>query len=161
MTRPRPGPLHETVGFDERWGNVSTSLIVPFITEQWALIAALAVTLMMLVFHETRKAGPALSINEAVQLVNSEGGVFVDIRDAADFGRGHITHAVNIPSAALAGRMSELEKFREKPVVVVCRMGQSAAGATKVLRAEGFARAQKLTGGMMEWDAQKLPVVTQ
>jgi rhodanese-related sulfurtransferase len=57
--------------------------------------------------------------------------------------------------------MSELEKFREKPVVVVCKMGQSAAGVTKALRAEGFARAQKLTGGMMEWDAQKLPVVTQ
>ena len=140
---------------------MSTSLIVQFMAEQWVLIAALAVTLMMLVFHETRKAGPALSINEAVQLVNTEGGIFVDIRDAADFGRGHITNALNIPSAALAGRMSELDKFREKPVVVVCKMGQSAAGATKALRAEGFTRAQKLTGGMMEWDAQKLPVVTQ
>ena len=74
--------------------------------EQWVLIAALAVTLMMLVFHETRKAGPALSINEAVQLVNAEGGIFVDVRDAADFGRGHITNAVNIPSAALSGRIS-------------------------------------------------------
>ena len=159
--KPKGWPTRERVGRDERWGNVSTSLIVPFMAEQWVLIAALAVTLMMLVFHETRKAGPALSINEAVQLVNSEGGIFVDVRDAADFGRGHITNAVNIPSAALAGRMSELEKFREKPVVVVCKMGQSAAGATKALRAEGFARAQKLTGGMMEWDAQKLPVVTQ
>jgi len=139
---------------------VSTSLIVPFMAEQWVLIAALAVTLMMLVFHETRKAGPALSINEAVQLVNTEGGIFVDVRDVADFGRA-TSLTRDIPSAALAGRMSELEKFREKPVVVVCKMGQSAAGATKALRAEGFARAQKLTGGMMEWDAQKLPVVTQ
>ena len=113
--------------------------------EQWVLIAALAVTLMMLVFHETRKAGPALSINEAVQLVNTEGGIFVDVRDAADFGRGHITNAVNIPSASLAGRMSELEKFREKPVVVVCKMGQSAAGAQPVLlrlrRASSHARS--------------------
>ena len=46
-------------------------------------------------------------------------------------------------------------------VVVVCKMGQSAGPATKTLRSQGFNRAQKLSGGMMEWDAQKLPVVTQ
>jgi len=45
--------------------------------------------------------------------------------------------------------------------VVVCKMGQSAGAATKTLRAQGFGRSQKLAGGMMEWDAQKLPVVTQ
>ena len=61
-------------------------------------MAALATTLTMLVLHETRKAGPALSINEAVQLVNSEGGIFLDIRDAADYARGHITDALHIPA---------------------------------------------------------------
>jgi rhodanese-related sulfurtransferase len=141
--------------------SVSADLIFQFLSEQWILVAALATTLTMLVLHETRKAGPALSINEAVQLVNSEGGVFLDIRDATDYGRGHITDAVHIPAAALASRTDELEKFREKPVVVVCKMGQSAGPATKTLRSQGFSRAQKLSGGMMEWDAQKLPVVTQ
>ena len=121
---------------------------------------ALAATLIMLALHESRKAGPALSINEAVQLINVEGGVFLDIRDAGDFARGHITDALHIPAASLADRYAELEKFRDKPIVVVCKMGQSAGPATKTLRAQGFDRAQKLSGGMMEWDAQKLPVVT-
>ena len=115
----------------------------------------------MLFLHEGRKAGPALSINEAVQLINVEGGVFLDIRDAGDFARGHITDALHIPAASLADRYAELEKFRDKPIVVVCKMGQSAGPATKTLRAQGFDRAQKLSGGMMEWDAQKLPVVTE
>jgi rhodanese-related sulfurtransferase len=141
--------------------SVSADLIIQFLGEQWILVAALATTLTMLVLHEARKAVPALSINEAVQLVNSEGGVFLDIRDPADYARGHITDALHIPSAALANRAGELEKFREKPVVVVCKMGQSAGPATKTLRSQGFSRAQKLSGGMMEWDAQKLPVVTQ
>ena len=65
------------------------------------------------------------------------------------------------PAASLANRVSELEKFRDKPVIVVCKMGQSAGPATKTLRNQGFGKAQKLSGGMMEWDAQKLPVVTQ
>ena len=140
---------------------MSAELIFQFLGEQWVLVVGLMMVLTLLVLHETRKAGPSLSINEAVQLVNSEGGVFLDIRDAADFARGHITDALHIPVAALAGRSAELEKFREKPVVVVCKMGQSSGPATKTLRSQGFSRAQKLAGGMMEWDAQKLPVVTQ
>ena len=140
---------------------MSAELIFQFLGEQWVLVVGLMMVLTLLVLHEMRKAGPSLSINEAVQLVNSEGGVFLDIRDAADFARGHITDALHIPAAALAGRSAELEKFREKPVVVVCKMGQSSGPATKTLRSQGFSRAQKLAGGMMEWDAQKLPVVTQ
>lgn len=140
---------------------MSAELIFQFLGEQWVLVVGLMMVLTLLVLHETRKAGPSLSINEAVQLVNSEGGVFLDIRDAADFARGHITDALHIPATALAGRSAELEKFREKPVVVVCKMGQSSGPATKTLRSQGFSRAQKLAGGMMEWDAQKLPVVTQ
>ena len=132
-----------------------------FLAQQWILVAALATTLTMLMLHESRKAGPALSINEAVQLVNGDGGIFLDIREATDYARGHITGAVHIPAAALAKRSNELEKYRDKPVVVVCKMGQSAGPATKSLRAQGFIRAQKLSGGMMEWDAQKLPVVTE
>lgn len=140
---------------------MSAELIFQFLGEQWVLVVGLMMVLTLLVLHETRKAGPSLSISEAVQLVNSEGGVFLDIRDAADFARGHITDALHIPATALAGRSAELEKFREKPVVVVCKMGQSSGPATKTLRSQGFSRAQKLAGGMMEWDAQKLPVVTQ
>ena len=140
---------------------MSVDLVFQFLGEQWLLVMALVATLSMLVLHEARKAGPALSINEAVQLINVEGGVFLDIRDASDFARGHITDALHIPAASLGARYAELEKFRDKPIVVVCKMGQSAGSATKTLRAQGFGRAQKLSGGMMEWDAQKLPVVTQ
>ena len=88
-------------------------MIFQFMVEQWVLIAGLATTLTMLALHESRKAGPALSIGEAVQLVNGDGGVFLDIREAQEFARGHITAALNIPLASLPGRIGELEKFRE------------------------------------------------
>ena len=140
---------------------MSADFVFQFLAQQWILVAALATTLTMLMLHESRKAGPALSINEAVQLINGDGGIFLDIREAADYARGHITDAVHIPAAALPKRSNELEKYRDKPVVVVCKMGQAAGPATKSLRAQGFSRAQKLSGGMMEWDAQKLPVVTE
>ena len=120
---------------------MSVDLVFQFLGEQWLLVMALVATLTMLVLHEGRKAGPALSINEAVQLINVEGGVFLDIRDAGDFARGHITDALHIPAASLADRYAELETFRDKPIVVVCKMGQSAGPATKTLREQGFGRA--------------------
>ncbi len=136
-------------------------LLIEFISEQWLLVLALATTLTMLFLHESRKAGPAASPQQAINLVNSDGGVFLDIRDAKDFKQGHIVDARHIPLAQLGNRMSELDKYKDKPVIVVCRMGQSATGATKQLRAAGFDKAQKMTGGMMEWNSLKLPVVNE
>ena len=141
--------------------SVQLDLLLEFIAEQWLLALALATTLTMLFLHESRKAGPAVTPQQAINLVNSEEGVFVDIRDGKDFKAGHIVEARHIPLGQLANRMNELEKFRDKPIIVVCRLGQSATGATRQLRANGFERAQKMTGGMMEWNSLKLPVVTE
>jgi len=124
-------------------------------------VLALMATFVMLFIHESRKAGPSLTPQEAITLVNREGGIFLDIRDAAEFKRAHIADAKHITLTQLSSRLGELDKYREQPVVVVCKLGQSAAGATKLLRAQGFDQARKMTGGMMEWNALKLPVVAQ
>ena len=135
-------------------------LILAFISEQWTLVLALAAVLAMLFAHEARKAGPAVTPQQGVILVNSHEGVFLDIRDGKDFKQGHIVDALHIPFAQLGARITELDKYKEKPIIVVCKMGQTASGATKQLRAAGFDRAQKMTGGMMEWTTLKLPVVS-
>ena len=113
----------------------------------------------MLVLHEARKSGPSVSPQQAINLVNSEQGVFLDLRDAADYKQGHIVEAMNIPATKLAARMAELEKHRDKPIVLVCKMGQQSGAAGKQLKADGFDRVYKMTGGMMEWSNLQLPVV--
>jgi len=140
---------------------VQLDLLFAFVSEQFLLVLALMATFVMLFIHESRKAGPSLTPQEAITLVNREGGIFLDIRDAAEFKRAHIADAKHITLTQLSSRLGELDKYREQPVVVVCKLGQSAAGATKLLRAQGFDQARKMTGGMMEWNALKLPVVAQ
>ncbi len=140
---------------------MSLDLIIRFIVEQWVLATALISVLLILVLYESRKAGPALSVIEAIRLVNAEGGIFLDVRESTDYAQGHITDAVHIPISQLEKRVGDLDEYREKPIIVVCRMGQSAGSATKILKSEGFEGANKLSGGMIEWSAQKLPVVTQ
>lgn len=135
------------------------ALFLEFLAEQWILAAALLAVIIMLIMHEARKSGPSLSPQQAINLVNSEQGVFVDLRDAATFKQGHIVDALNIPAPKLADRLAELEKYRERPIVLVCKMGQQAGGAGKQLRAGNFEKVYKMSGGMMEWVNLQLPTV--
>ena len=136
-------------------------LFLEFAAQQWILIAALLAAIGMLINHEARKAGPALTPQQAINLVNSDGGVFVDLRDGAAFKKGHIVEARHIPLAKLAERRTELDPWRDKPVVLVCNMGQQAGAAGKQLKAAGFSRVYKMAGGMMEWSNLQLPTVTR
>jgi rhodanese-related sulfurtransferase len=135
-------------------------LFLEFLAQQWILVAALLAVVAMLVMHETRKSGPSLSPQQAINLINSEQGVFVDLRDGADFKAGHIVDAMHIPSAKLESRMAELEKYKNRPIVLVCKMGQQAGAAGKQLKANGYEKVYKMTGGMTEWGNLQLPKVS-
>ncbi|MCB1705292.1 MAG: rhodanese-like domain-containing protein [Halioglobus sp.] len=135
------------------------ALFFEFLAQQWMLVAALLVVIVMLIRHESRKSGPSLTPQQAINMVNSENGVFLDLRDAAEFKKGHIVGAVNIPATKLATRLAELEKYKEKPIVLVCKMGQQSGAAGKQLKAENYTQVYKMTGGMMEWTNLQLPTV--
>lgn len=135
------------------------ALFLEFLAQQWILVAALLAVVGMLVLHEARKSGPSLSPQRAINLVNAEQGVFLDLRDGADFKQGHIVDALHIPAGKLAERMTELENYRDKPIVLVCKLGQQSGAAGKQLKANGFGQVYKMTGGMMEWGNLQLPVV--
>ncbi|MFT7288076.1 MAG: rhodanese-related sulfurtransferase [Halieaceae bacterium] len=136
-------------------------LILEFATQQWILIAAMLVTVGMLVAYEGRKSGPAVSPQQAINLINREGGLFVDLRDVAAFKQGHIVDALHIPLAKLEERSSELANWKDKPVVLVCNMGQQAGAASKQLRAAGYTQVHKMAGGMSEWSNLQLPLVSK
>lgn len=123
------------------------------------VVAALLAVVAMLFFHESRKSGPSLSPQQAINLVNGEGGLFLDLRDAGDYKQGHIVDALNIPAARVESRLSELEKHKSSPIILVCKMGQQASAAGKQLRAGGFDKVYKMSGGMMEWGNLQLPTV--
>ena len=61
--------------------------------------------------------------------------------------------------AELAERIAELDKHKDKPVILVCKMGTSASLAGRQLRARGFTRVARMQGGIQGWRADNLPVV--
>lgn len=109
--------------------------------------------------NESKQGGATVATGGLVSLINKEGGIVVDVRDNKDFKLGHIAGAVNIPYSSLDSRVGELESHKEKPVVIVCKIGQHAGAAGRKLRALGFADVRRLGGGMAEWTGASLPVV--
>jgi rhodanese-related sulfurtransferase len=130
-----------------------------FIGNHPYLVGTFAVLLALFIRNETQRGGRGVSPQELVNLVNGQGALVLDVRDSKEFAGGHIVGAMNVPHTALEGRLGELEKFKEKPVTIVCKMGQHAGAAGTVLRKAGFTSVTRLSGGMTEWRNQNLPVV--
>lgn len=94
---------------------------------------------------------------EATRLINQD-ALVLDVREDKEFAAGHLPKARHIPLGALATRIAELEKFKNKPIVVNCRNGQRSARACGILKKHGFENAVNLTGGIMAWESAHLPV---
>jgi rhodanese-related sulfurtransferase len=130
-----------------------------FIGNHPILVGTFVLLLVLFIRNEARRGGQTVSPQQLVDLVNRHNAVVLDIRDRKEYQQGHIVDALNIPYASLESRLDELKKYRERPIVVTCRMGQTAGAAGTLLRKHGFANVSRLTGGMAEWRNQNLPVV--
>jgi len=94
----------------------------------------------------------------AMQLINHKNALILDVREQGEYDAGHILNSKLISLGKLAGRIGELEKYRERPIVVVCRSGQRSASACAFLGKQGFTQAYNLNGGVMAWQKASLPL---
>ena len=73
-------------------------------------------------------------------------GFLLDVREPVELAVEDVPDALNIPSGQLRARLHELPRDRE--IFVICRSGQRAYYATRILLQSGF-RARTLSGGML------------
>ncbi|RLA32846.1 MAG: rhodanese-like domain-containing protein [Gammaproteobacteria bacterium] len=133
-----------------------------FATNHWELHLALAAVLGMIVwsFIGNHFAGYRhIDPQGAVPLINREGGVVVDIRETKEFKEGHIVDALHIPINNLEKRHVELNRYKDKPIIVTCHSGARSSGACSTLRKAGFEHVYMMRGGMLSWKSASLPVV--
>lgn len=102
---------------------------------------------------------PNLEPSEAVLMMNRSNALVLDVRDDAEFSAGHIADAKHIPLAKLEERIKELEKYKDKPILVHCQGGVRSTKACSILRKREFTKLHNLQGGLNAWTAAKLPVV--
>ncbi|MGV8002201.1 rhodanese-like domain-containing protein [Photorhabdus temperata subsp. temperata] len=120
-----------------------------------ALLVAVIVTTMKSLFSKTKEITRAQAIN----LINKEEAIVVDLRSREDFRKGHIIGSINLtPSEIKDNNLAELEKHKEQPVIVVSANGtESRTPAENLLRA-GFERVCSLKEGLAGWTGENLPL---
>ena len=151
--------LGQVVLGSERYNPLRMDQLFEFIVNRWYLVGGFLIVLILFVRNEVARGGHSVTPQELVNLVNRDRAVVLDVRDANEYSQGHIVDAVNVPHTSLATRLSELEKYKSRPVVVACKMGQHAGAAGTVLRKAGFENVSRLKGGVTEWLNQNLPTV--
>lgn len=131
-----------------------------FLVNHWILVTLFVVLSWFVfsdAFHQKLSGVLPLGTAQAIQLVNQRKALFVDIRESAEFEKGHIADSTSIPMSTLADDASKL-KDHSQPIILVCASGQRARAAAKTMRKSGFTEVYVLNGGLNSWKEAKLPL---
>ena len=130
-----------------------------FLLDNWILIlVALSSGAMLLWTTLGGSIGAgAVSTAEAVRLINREKGLLIDVCEPAEYAAGHATGAKSVPLTSIAAAKN-LPSNKAVPLVVICATGMRSTRAVSILKKQGYANVQSLSGGMKAWREANLPV---
>lgn len=130
-----------------------------FILDNWMLITVAVSSgslLLWPVIQGATKTG--LDPAGAVQLINREKAVVIDVCEPAEYAAGHVGGARNIPLGDLESKLGAAVKNKSLPVILVCQSGARSGRAVAIAKKLGYEQAQSLGGGLSSWKSANLPV---
>ncbi|WP_176659848.1 MULTISPECIES: rhodanese-like domain-containing protein [Variovorax] len=130
-----------------------------FVTANWMLILIALSSGGMLAWPLIRgSGGGTLTAQGAVQLINRERAVLVDVREPEEFATGHMIGAKNVPLNQLDEKLASTVKNKNVPLLLVCATGARAQRAVAMAKKLGYEQAQAVAGGLKAWKEANLPV---
>jgi rhodanese-related sulfurtransferase len=129
-----------------------------FILDNWMLMSVALASAGMLFWPLLKGAGGGLTAQGAVQLINREKAVVIDVCEANEFAAGHVGGAKNIPLNQLEEKLTAAVKNKALPVILVCQSGARSNRAVAIAKKLGYEQAQSLAGGLSAWRTANLPV---
>src|SRR6185312_4100034 len=131
-----------------------------FFQNNIALIVAAVASGGLLLWQLLRRPRHEIGTMVAVQLINYKDGLVLDVREGSEYESGHIPNSKHIPADKLEQRLQELDKFKDKPVILINRGGANNTGKAGFLpRSQGFQHVYNLAGGFDAWQQANLPVI--
>jgi len=155
------GPLERGASLTSRTCDLPAMQQLLEYTARHQLLSLLAVAAVIAVlvyeWRERAQRAGAVSPQDAVRLMN-QGAPLLDVRASEEYAAGHIRGARNLPLERLGESLDSLKRYKDKPVIVYCERGASAAAAMRQLAQQGFGKVVNLRGGLSAWRAEQLPV---
>ena len=131
-----------------------------FVIDNWLLLLVAFTSGAMLLWPAVGRGPRAGSVppNVAVQMINREKAVVVDVSEAEEFAAGHVVGSKNVPVNQLEQRLPEVVKNRTVPLILVCPNGARAYRCLDTARKLGYDKAVALAGGLNAWREASLPL---
>ncbi len=130
-----------------------------FITNHWQLWLCLIVILLLIFIYEfitMKKKAKQLSPQAAVDLINHEDAVVIDIRDKENYKNGHIIDSINANVDDFD--QPKMNKYKNKPLILVCAKGIQTQSLAAKISTLGY-QPLVLAGGFAAWVEADLPIV--
>jgi rhodanese-related sulfurtransferase len=131
---------------------------VKFFIDNIFLIAIVLISGGALLWPTLTVRGKRGSPQDVTMLINRGKATILDVRDAKEYAEGHLADAKHIPLADLDKRLSELEKFKNRSLIVVGKTDARGSAAAAKLGKAGFADVVNLEGGIAAWQKAGLPL---
>jgi len=132
---------------------------VKFIVDNWMLLAVALSSGAMLMWPVIQGATQAgLTPAGAVQLINREKAVVIDVCEVEEFAAGHVTGSKNVPLGLLEDKLPGAVKNKALPMILVCKSGARSGRAVAIAKKLGYDNVQSLGGGLGAWKAANLPL---
>lgn len=134
--------------------------LVQFVFKHWQLSLTLLLIIILIVIDEflnKRKKPSNLSPHQAVNYINNNDAVIIDLRDEQSYKEGHIIDALRATKEDF-GR-PKMEKYKSKPIILVCSKGLESQTLAARLKKQGYLNVMLLQGGISAWKQAELPLV--
>jgi len=132
---------------------------VKFILDNWMLIViALSSGFFLLLPVVQNASASGISPIEAVQCMNREKGVVIDVSTKEEFSASHIKTSLSVPLEELEARLQAVAKNKSVPLIMVCESGVRSKRAQAVAQKLGYEKVHSLQGGLKAWKEANLPV---
>ncbi len=130
-----------------------------FILDNWMLITiALSSGFFLLLPVVQGAAATGITPTEAVQCMNREKGVVVDVCGRDEYAQGHIIGALNVPLDQLEANLGQAVKNKSTPLILSCASGMRSKRAQAIAQKLGYEKVHSLQGGLKAWKEANLPV---
>jgi len=133
---------------------------VKFFLDNWFLFFTAIVSGSLLLWPMLTRgtSGGRITPAQAVQLINREKAVLIDVSEPAEFAAGHAAGAKNVPIGALEDPKAGLPTNKTLPLVLLCPSGAHAGRAATLLRKAGYEKAVAMAGGTAAWRDAQFPI---
>lgn len=124
------------------------------------VLAIVLILLMAVEFLRLKRQHYRVNVQKAVYLINRENAIVIDIRPKDLYQKGHIIDAESCPAQEIQTNSKKIEKFKSKPIILVCGAGIESQKIAALLLKQGY-NAHSLAGGLRAWIGADLPLVKE